>query len=154
MGKAVSVSRDTHMAGFEALRTKIRALDTQRVEVGVPSGPTYPDGTSVAQVFAWNEFGTERIPERPALRTGIKRALPGIKRLNTANLRMVIDGRMSAGIALAQMGLYAEGEVKRAILSGPWAPNAPRTIARKKSDKPLVDTNQMVQSVVSRVVPA
>lgn len=146
------IARSTHFAGLDAVRARVAALARASVEVGVPAGPKYPDGTSVAQVFAYVEFGTETIPERPALRTGLKRALPGAKALNRSNLKAVIDGRMAAGIALGQLGEYAVGEVRRAMIEGPWEPNAPSTIRKKKSDRPWIDSGQAIQSVTSRVV--
>ena len=49
--------------------------------------------------------------------------------------------------ALARTGQYIEGEIKRKIGSGPFTPNSPATIRKKKSSKPLIDTGHMRQSV-------
>ena len=58
----------------------------REVDVGFFSTATYPDGTPVAAVAAWNEFGTQRggrphIPERPFFRRAIKSMRPGVVRL-------------------------------------------------------------------------
>lgn len=39
------------------------------------------------------------------------------------------------------------GLVQEKIESGSYEPNAPSTIRKKKSDKPLIDTGRMRQSV-------
>jgi hypothetical protein len=137
----------TNFAGLAAVKERLRALGAANVKVGWPKGPVRPDGHTVAQVAAWNEFGTERIPERPALRTGVKRALPGATALNRRTLKLVVDGRMAAAQALGLLGEFAVGEVKKAIVAGPWVENAPSTIARKKSTKPLIDTGQALNAV-------
>ncbi len=142
------------LPGLERLRARMADLGRYHVEVGVPSSARYADGESVAQVFAWNEFGTDRIPSRPALRTGARAATPKAVSLNKANLPAVLDGRMAAAVALAQLGEMAVSEVRHSILTGPWDPNSEATIRRKGSSKPLVDTGQMLNSVSSRVVGA
>jgi len=132
----------------------MRNLDKATVSVGIPRGPVYPDGTSVAQVAAWDEFGTVHAPARPFLRTGMQRALPGAKALNKANLARVVRGGMTIYVALGQLGEFCVGEVKHAMIVGPWVPNSPETIRRKGSSKPLFDTSQMFQSVTSRIEAA
>lgn len=140
------------LPGLARVRERVAALARQAVEIGVPASARYPDGTSVAQVAAYNEFGTDTIPSRPAIREGVKAATPKAQALNKLNLPRVLDGRMAAGMALAQIGELGVSEVKRSILTGPWVPNSPATIRRKGSSKPLVDTSQYHQSISSRVV--
>jgi hypothetical protein len=146
-------AQSSKLPGLGAVEARLRALAHATVKIGWAQGPKYADGTSVAQVAAWNEFGTETIPERPALRTGIKRAQPGVRALNKANLKGVIDGRMAASRALGLLGEYGKSEVQRAIVAGPWVPNAPSTIRRKGSSKPLIDTSQVLQTVTYQVTP-
>ncbi len=57
--------------------------------------------------------------------------------------------------AYAKMGTLAVSVIDRAFASrgfGQWEPNAPATIARKKSDAPLIDTSQLRKSITSTVV--
>ncbi len=154
MPVSVRVLQDTKMAGVAKLGLRLRALAASRVLVGIPEGKTEPDGTSTAQVGAWNEFGTATIHERPWLRTGITRNLPYFKRVNEANLRAVMDGRMAVGTALDILGVAAAGKVKENLIKGPWTPNAPSTIAAKGSDKPLIDSTQLVNSISHEVEAA
>lgn len=59
----------------------------------------------------------------------------------------VIDGKQSAGGMLDRIGNVMEGDIKRKIVAGPFAPNAPSTIRRKRSTRPLIDSGRMRQSV-------
>ena len=49
--------------------------------------------------------------------------------------------------SLKQIGVFGVGLVQEKIESGSYEPNAPSTIRKKKSDKPLIDTGKMRQSV-------
>lgn len=49
--------------------------------------------------------------------------------------------------SLKQIGVFGVGLVQEKIESGSYEPNAPSTIRKKKSDKPLIDTGRMRQSV-------
>lgn len=48
---------------------------------------------------------------------------------------------------MAQLGVKMRNDLQYLILNGSWLPNAPSTIARKQSSKPLIDTAQMLNSV-------
>ena len=52
--------------------------------------------------------------------------------------------------AAAQMG---EAELRKAITDGDWEPNAPETIRRKKSERPLIDTGDLRKYATSTVRP-
>ncbi len=59
----------------------------------------------------------------------------------------VIDGRKDLPAALATIGNVMERDIKAKIADGPFIPNAPSTIRRKKSARPLIDSGHMRQSV-------
>jgi len=48
---------------------------------------------------------------------------------------------------LEDVGLYAQSKVKNYFLRNGWAPNAPSTIKKKGSDKPLIDSSAMRNSI-------
>jgi hypothetical protein len=148
MGASVSVKviKDTKGAGVAALQRRLRA-GIHRVLVGVPAGPTTPDGTSLAEVAAWTEFGTSTAPERPFLRGGVREALPLCRQLAVNDLRAVAEGRMTIPMALERQGFAAEGSVKKYMAGDNFAPNAPSTIAKKGSEQPTIDSGQLRQAV-------
>ena len=52
-----------------------------------------------------------------------------------------------AGEVLKLIGIYQKDLMQQEILDGGFLPNAPGTIRRKGSSKPLIDTGRMRQSV-------
>lgn len=143
------VTKDTNFAGLQALAQRLRAnMDT--VLVGVPAGAEEKDGTPLALVAAANEFGTSdgRIPERAFLRRlRSRRHQRYLMQVNRASLIPVVAGRSTMERALERLGTVAVGIVKREIAEGRFAPNAPSTIAKKGSERPLIDTGQLRQSI-------
>ena len=114
----------------------------------------------VATVAAWNEFGTERIPERPFFRNAISGAdkdlMPVIK-AGVDPLKMELDAR-TAGL----VGEVMKARIQQSITTLRDPPNAPVTIKGgpirtktgkiivipgKQSSNPLVDEGFMRQSV-------
>lgn len=124
------------------------------VKVGLPKGGAnpYPDGTSVIDVGVWNEFGTETIPERSFLRAGIREGAPAYRRLNRRNLIKMREGEKTSDQAMGELGLKAAGDVQEMVLDVKQPPNAPRTIARKGSENPLIDTGHLRQSITHEVI--
>ena len=156
MSAGLRILEDTKGAGLRALEKRLAAMKN-RVLVGVPAGATEADGTSLAKVAAVNEFGTApgtvpEIPERSFLRAGIREGMPEFERLNRHSLKGVVEGTMTEDHALDLLGVAAVGAVKRKIGEGPFVPNAPSTIKRKGSSKPLIDTNTLRGGIVHRVV--
>ena len=117
----------------------------------------YKDGTPVINVAIWNEFGTERngkphIPERPFFRTTWSKRLNVYQKKIHDYYMNLLNGKVSdAEDFFNLLGAQASNELKIEISSGKWTPNAPSTIARKKSDVPLVDTGEMKRSVTWEV---
>jgi|SRR6185295_136781 len=148
MGATFRVIRDTKGAGLEALANRLRSLN-DTVLVGVPSGKTEKDGTPTAMIAAVHEFGSPSrgIPERSFLRSGIRRARPIFTRLNYYSLKRMVMGKMTEATALGRLGLAAVAAVQNEIVNGTFAPLKPKTIARKGSMKPLIDTGSLRKAI-------
>lgn len=119
------------------------------VDIGVFASAKYPDGTPVAAVAAWNEFGTATIPERPAIRIANKeneKTLLNLIKKTVDPETMVITPRIGGLIGANHQGATQQSIVK---LSDPA--NAPRTIKAKKSSNPLVDTGFYKNSITFKV---
>ena len=113
----------------------------KRIELGFFETARYPDGTPVAAVAAWNEFGHHYAPERPFFRIALNQMQDPIKEIikeeiNRRNL--VVDKPLADKI-----GAYAQGALQQSITDLTSPANAPSTIARKGSSNPLVDTSTM-----------
>lgn len=149
---SVRIVTDTKLAGLETLSRRF-ARDARRVLVGVPKGVAEADGTSMAMVAAANEFGvpSRGIPERSFLRAGLLNHLPDLIRLNALNIQKIARGGFTVLTALRQLGTFAASQVQQEIVQGSFEPNAPSTVARKKSSKPLIDTGSLRQSITYRI---
>lgn len=122
------------------------------VEVGVISDHTYEDGLTVVEVAAYNEFGTKHIPERPFIRSTVKKEKPKLKAFSGKLLKKIIDGKLTREKALGLLGQKVAGEIKETITTLRAPPNAASTIAAKKSSNPLIDTGELRQSITFEVV--
>ncbi len=136
--------------GWKEIAKQLELARKVRSIVGLHNDAVYSDGTSVAQVGAWNEFGTERIPERSFLRSTIAETKSARKEIIFRMLKKVYEGKATAMNAIATAGEFMEQKIKAKIVSLRDPANADSTIRRKKSSNPLIDTGQMLQSVQHR----
>jgi hypothetical protein len=149
MSVSVRIEGDTQLRGLAELQRRMDAARNKVVKVGVPSGPVEADGTSMALVASAVEFGRPSInqPERPFLRGGVNDSLPAVRQVAEHGLRAVVEGTRSTEAVLETMGAVAAGSVKQYMAGDHFAPNAPATIAKKKSSQPTIDTASLRQSV-------
>ena len=121
--------------------------DAGNLQVGFVDGAKYADGTDVASVAYYNEYGTNRIPPRPFMR------------LTLANhgdqLARVVGKFMSSGVpvekVLSFLGEFTVNKIKEEIVKLDDPPNAPSTVAKKGFNNPLIDTSTMARAVTWRV---
>jgi hypothetical protein len=137
---------------LEAALRKIAAglSNGASVEVGFMGGATYPDGTSVPLVAAFNEFGvpSHGQPPRPFFRNAIAKGSPvWPKNIATALKSSDYD----AARALDLVGVSIEDEIRMSITELVSPPLAQSTIDRKGFPKPLIDTGTLLGSVTHRV---
>jgi hypothetical protein len=153
-----STFRDTDR-GFNRIAQAIRGLRPTTLRVGVlePEGGAEADadGATLAGIAAINEYGSAdgHVPERSFLRSTFDAHQTEYGR----ELAQVIEDAALSGAdpeqGLARLGLRIVGDVQEAIASGVGPANAPSTVARKGSSKPLIDTGRLRQSIRSEVVP-
>lgn len=161
-----------------ALKSKLADIAAKagngHVLVGFMGGATYPNGTPVASVAFWNEFGTKgRAPKgiaphaeavaegerrEPQLRGGSP-PRPFFRNMIAAkspewadHLKQAFAAANGDGArALGLMGEEIQGDVEQSINELTVPPLAPSTIRRKGFAKPLIDTSLMVKSVTYKV---
>lgn len=126
----------------------------------------YDDGTPVAAVAVYNEFGTSRVPARPFVRPAI--AEHGDRWLLHLGLgmRKVIMGKIpNVKTVMSLLGEEIVADLKDSIMRVWSPPLSPRTVANRRSRwnsaksgkhpemlyKPLVDTTLMINSTSYRV---
>jgi len=108
------------------------------------------DGMTMVGLGTIHEFGAPAagIPERSFIRRTFADPAP-TKAVAARLVTQVVEGGMSLRTALDALGAWGAAAVKKTITAGPHIPPAlkPATVARKGSDRPLVDTGRLVGSI-------
>ena len=142
------VSVKVHRRGGKKLQRLLREAGkggVSGVKVGFFSTARYEDGTPVAAVAAWNEFGTETIPERPFFRNALAESERSVGRILQGGLdtkKMVVDEQLAG-----RVGAHVQGKIRDSITALNEPPNAPSTVRAKGSSDPLMDTGTLRNSV-------
>lgn len=158
--------KDTDI-GYKSLMQRLTELSKKEVAVGVPASTTAKDGVSLALIAAVHEFGTIinmpgrgegegysiTIPQRSFLRSTLQDNQELIKKLADDLAKQVIKNKLSPTDALNRLGHAVVGLVQKKIQTGNFVPNAPSTIRKKKSSRPLIDTGHLRQSITHKVRP-
>ena len=124
-------------------------------QVGFPSGFSYENGMTVAEVAAINEFGAPaaKVPARPFMTPTVKNYQKDWVKMVSKDVPKVALGKLTAFDVLDKLGRVAAMNMKEQITNTNYPPNAPSTIARKGFNAPLRDTFYMrdtVQNAVNR----
>lgn len=97
---------------------------------------------------SWKKNPEMFIPPRPFLRSTFDAKKSEWNALLMRMAPLVLAGKLTVEQALELLGQRASADVRRRITSGSnFTPNAPSTIRRKGSSRPLVDTGQLVNSI-------
>lgn len=137
---------DTYTADGKRFLAEIEKLKHLQVRIGFQAGAAEEDGVDMTDIALWNEVGTVSSPARPFMRNSVDENKDQISAMCKEQMRRLCKGG-TAQSALQSIGAYQKGLVQEKIVNGSFVPNAPSTIRRKKSDKPLIDSGTMRQSV-------
>jgi hypothetical protein len=135
-------------SGGEGLTQALQAIADRMgkpsVSVGFLEAATYPDGTPVAAVAFWNEYGGRDRPPRPFFRRMIAAESPSwadkVAKLAKATN---YDGPR----VMALMGEDIKGALQKSINDFTTPALAASTVADKGFAKPLIDTAHMLNSI-------
>lgn len=141
--------------GYAALFRRMSEIH-ETVEVGIlPEDNDIPygnDGTTLADVAAYNEFGGGPTPERSFIRgwfdANKEAAREGLLRLALS----VLQGKRTSEEAANLFGLWVSGEIKKRISQGIPPPNERPTVEKKGSSTPLIDHGVLRTHIKHRLV--
>lgn len=105
---------------------------------------TSADNVDIAII---NEFGTATIPSRPFIGTSGDHFKEQWLQLMARTLGLAVDKKISIEKALEIVGQRAAADMKTVLRDTMWQPNAPSTIAKKGSSRPLIDSRQLLNSI-------
>lgn len=133
--------------GLKDILAADRGLDGRGVKVGLQANAgASPDGADLLDIAIFNEFGTARIPARPFIRGAHDKHKLEAERVMSHLAKTAGEGTAISTV-LKTLGQWYEGKVKAHASSGEFIANAPSTIRRKGSSKPLVDTGLMIGAI-------
>lgn len=135
----------------------VPGVEDARILMGVPADTSMDrededskEPLNNAELLAIHEHGTidGRIPARPLLEPVLKQEQKFVNEGFEKYIKLMQDGdEEAAEMHLERMALYLEGRLKAYFDNNDWTPNAPSTIARKGSAKPLIDTGDLRRSI-------
>ena len=117
----------------------ITSLDGTVVSAGVMDSKN-------ATKAAINEYGTSKIPQRPFMRTATSRYGKSWGSKSAKAVQSVMKG-MPISQVTELIGMQMKSDISSTLTKGPWIPNAPSTIAKKGSSRPLIDTGELRASI-------
>lgn len=135
---------------MQALEEIAKKMGGGGVSIGFMGGATYPDGTPVAAVAFWNEFGdpANNRPPRPFFREMIEAESPAWPKTMARLAKATdYDGEKVLGL----MGEDIGGGLQQSINEFTTPELAESTKKAKGFDKPLIDTHDMIRAVSYQV---
>jgi len=141
--------------GYARIMRDMQRLKGASTRIGIQAGEKRDDGVDMVDIAAFNEFGTERIPARPAHAQAFDANRQVMEQSITRAFDGILAGRLTVEKAMGLLGEKYQAIVRDHIEAFTDPPNAESTQERKGAkvgpgvmvDNPLIDTGQMVQSV-------
>ncbi len=133
--------------GMRAIMREFGNARKAQVLVGVQEGEKNADGASIAEYAAANEFGTDKIPQRPAIGTAFDENKGAYIRHMERTAKAV--GRETFARMANLLGLKASQDIQQTITGRNFLPQlSEQTVKRKKgSTKTLIDSSAYVNSI-------
>lgn len=136
---------------FDKIKGKLNRMDLYSfTAVGFFGKDVYPEsGINLAGVAAIHEFGSKdgKIPKRSFMRSWLDKKKKEINKFKLKEYNKIIDCTSDIKMALMRLGEFAQGGIKETIIDLKSPPLNIKTIQKKKSSSPLIDTGRMLNSV-------
>lgn len=143
--------KDEWTAEGERFIKQLRELAELEVRIGFQSDGGSEDKADIIDIAMWNELGTENIPSRPFMRDSVDKHGSAINHMLASQKDTLLKGT-SAERILKIVGVFQKELIQSEIEQGDFVANAPATVQKKGSDKPLIDTGRMKNSVNFQIV--
>lgn len=144
---------------WSRIEAAIKKAAATRLKVGVlasHNGNVDHGGVTMAELLAIHEFGAPAagIPARKPIQTALREGDAKLTAIALQAAKDITSTKISVEKALDLMGAGAVALIKQTIARGDLPPPLkPATIAAKGSDRTLVDTGALLESIAHEVVP-
>jgi hypothetical protein len=141
--------------GFRRVVRQFREANLEAA-AGYPVGTTgtlASEGTPIWLYMAINEEGapSASIPARPFMSEAWEANVDRYTRIADAGIAQVLVGRTKVRDVMLLVAAEMSNDIKRSIATGSFVPNAPSTVGRKGSTRPLFDTGAALSAVAFEV---
>lgn len=135
--------------GWRRIKRELKKAAKADVYAGLFEEDVYENGQNVAEVGAYNEYGTSTIPARPFIRPALDNDFSSrvLKTEEKKLLSSMWRGTKTAAKLNEGLAELIVEKIKHNIETLTDPPLSPVTIKKKGSDKPLIDTGLMLASV-------
>ena len=135
--------------GWASIKDNLRRGDKIEIAVGIQEGAKNGEGLTIAEYGAANEFGTDKIPSRPFMRTTFDENKAKYVRMMNGIWKAVTTPQGNVNNSMTRLGLIASNDIQNTISKRNFLPKlSERTIkAKKGSTKTLIDTSAMINSI-------
>lgn len=152
MSSKKTVKVEVKKDNTKELLKKLEAMKNLDLLVGVPQSESTRDEeeneiTNAQLMFIHSEGSpVHNIPPRPVIDITLKEEKTKINEKFKKALNMVLQGA-NPKEELEKLGIYVVNKIKANFGSDKLAPLKPETIKSKGSDRPLIDTSQLRDSI-------
>lgn len=145
------IIRNQRNGGVAGLIQRMRDFGKPKVYIGVPAvkNRVHEGGINMATLLAVHCFGvpTKGIPQRDPLRPPLINNSDKYVSLMAQGIQNAIANGTDPKIVYEKIGLVASNDVKEYFVSGSFVPLKQKTIDKKGSSKPLLDTGELRNSI-------
>ena len=139
--------------GYNAIKAQLLLMKDSKVEVGLPADGQTSGRYAMSLLITAaddNEFG-KTVPERSFMRSAVDENRLAINEIIESSITNISGGFATVHSTLNHIGLQVQKMIQRKILTGPYTPLHPSTIARKGHALPLVETGQLISSMQYKI---
>lgn len=150
------IIRRQYGGGVSGLLQRMIDAGKPKVYIGVPSSknPTHKDsGLNMATLLAIHSLGapSRGIPQRDAIRPPLMQNSRKYTELMAQGFANAFVNATDPREVYEKIGLVASNDVKQYFVEGNFTPLSQKTIDRKGSSKPLIDTGELRNSITWEV---
>jgi hypothetical protein len=148
----MAIEKGFNTKGFDKLKKTLKKLQGLDVQVGWIKGygdKKYPDGQTVASIALFMEFGTDFIPPRGSLRRTFESKKAEINKIWEKELKKIFAFKQDPVMGYAEIGKQIAKLVLKTLENADsWAASLdPKTVERKGSKTPLVDSGLLKENI-------
>ena len=149
------IIRTEHNGGLKGFLERFKEIGKPKVYIGVPASKNgmHEGGINMATLLAIHVLGapSRGIPQRDPLRPPLIANARRYTDLLALGLKNALSDGTDPKLVYEKIGIVASNDVKDYFVSGNFKPLDQKTIDRKGSSKPLLDTGELRNSITYEV---